>query len=236
VIPARLPPGVRVYAVGDVHGRLDLLVDMLARIEADIAARPGPLPLRVFLGDYIDRGPDSARVIEALIDLQARAPTVCLCGNHETYALRFLMDASSLSVWSRVGAADTITSYGLTYPFRSGPRESEELRQAFVQRLPPLHRRFLESLPLTLTLGDYLFVHAGVVPGVPLCDQRRDDLIMIREPFLSFEGHFGKVVVHGHTPVETPEVRPNRINLDTGAFRWGRLTCAVFEADTLRFL
>jgi serine/threonine protein phosphatase 1 len=170
------------------------------------------------------------------VQLQARVPTVCLCGNHEICAIRFLHDASVLSYWSRVGGAQTITSYGLAYPFRSGPRESLELRRSFEEALPPTHRRFLESLPLTLVLGDYLFVHAGLKPGVPLGVQATEDLTQIREPFLNFSGHFGKVVVHGHTPVPAPEIMPNRINIDTHAYQSGMLTCAVFEDDTLRFL
>jgi serine/threonine protein phosphatase 1 len=233
---ARIPDGVRIYAVGDIHGRLDLLDDVLARIEADIASNFTPQAIRVFLGDYIDRGPDSKRVLDRLIDLCAVQRTICLMGNHEAYLRDFLKNPAILGEWRHYGGLDTLLSYGLVPTIENDAKRQVQLASDLDKRLPPSHREFLGSLRQYFMCGDFFFVHAGVRPGVCLTQQSEDDLLWIRGNFLSCEDDFGKVVVHGHTPVAEPDIRPNRINIDTGAYATGRLTCLVLESDEVRFV
>ena len=227
---ATLPRGVRAYAVGDVHGRDDLLAELLARIEADIAARGRARNVIVFLGDLIDRGPASAQVIERLRGY--RRPgirTVFLSGNHEEVLLRLLAgDCGLLSDWLQFGGAECVASYGLQASRlkRMRPGDAvERLRQA----IPREHRQFLEAMADTFSAGSYLFVHAGVRPGIALEEQAQTDLRWIRQPFLGHEGDHGFVVVHGHTISEEVEIRPNRIGLDTGAYRSGVLSAVGIE-------
>ena len=227
-----MPEGTRVYAVGDIHGRLDLLDGLLARVDADMAKHPAPYAIRVFLGDYIDRGPDSKRVLDRLIDYGRAQPTVCLMGNHEVFLREFLRNPDTLSVWSSCGGLDTLSSYGLA-PTIGAQRE---LASDLDRVLPSSHRDFLGNLRQYFICGDFFFVHAGVRPGICLSEQSEDDLLWIREDFLSCQNNFGKIVVHGHTPVPEPDVRPNRINIDTGAYATGRLTCLVLESDEIRFI
>jgi serine/threonine protein phosphatase 1 len=232
----RAPDGIRIYAVGDIHGRLELLDDVLARIDADMAKHPISNATRVFLGDYIDRGPDSKGVLDRLISCCATRPTVCLMGNHEAFLREFLKNPDVLSVWRRYGGLDTLLSYGLTPTRRTETKEERKLASDLDRFLPPSHREFLGSLKQYFICGDYFFVHAGVRPGICLTEQSEEDLLWIRQDFLLCEDHFGKVVVHGHTPVLEPDVRPNRINIDTGAYATGRLTCLVLEKDENRFI
>lgn len=231
----RIPEGCRVYAIGDIHGRLDLLNALLRRIDDDCAASPSASAVRVFIGDYIDRGPDSRGVIETLQALARRCPTVCLTGNHEIYALRFLDSPHSMINWLEFGGRETLRSYGVELGGSVKHQQAGEVAAAFAAAIGD-HAKFLSLLPMTFILGDFLFVHAGVRPGVPLGRQAADDLVTIREPFLSFNGYFGKFVVHGHTPVLKPDIRANRINLDTGAYATSVLTCLVIEGSTMRFL
>lgn len=231
-----LPLGERIYAIGDIHGRLDLLDLCLDEIRQDLASFPCERPRRVFLGDYIDRGPASSGVLGRLALLSDGIANTFLSGNHEAYLIDFLDEPSSLKVWSRVGAAETLASYGVPMPFRLGPGEVDAVHAAFVKTLPDLHRRFLATLELTFTAGGFLFVHAGLRPGLPLGEQRREDHLMIREPFLSHPDAFPGFVVHGHTPVDKPEIWPNRLNVDTRAWESGLLTCAVIEGSEVRFL
>ena len=232
----RLPGGRRVYAVGDIHGRADLLSALLMRIDDDLKSRPTTDAVHVFLGDYIDRGPSSRQVIDLLIARRQGHDVVLLKGNHEDFAIRFLSDPTLLSQWQNVGGLDTILSYGVTPSGRLDSQTQQQLATAFGNRIPDSHRRFLGSLALSLTCGDFFFVHAGVRPRVPLERQSQLDLLWIREDFLLHEESFGKVVVHGHTPARKPEIRPNRINIDTGAYATGRLTCLVLEDDQMSFL
>ena len=232
---SRLPSGSRVYAIGDVHGRADLLHETFAKIDKHRADQPIANALQIFLGDYIDRGPSSFDVIE-LLSTRVGGGTICLKGNHEAFLLRFLQDPGILNEWQHCGGLETLVSYGLEPSLNLSLEEQERLAASLADRLPEHHRNFLTALPLSFELGDYFFVHAGVRPGIALSNQRAEDLLWIREDFLRYEGSFGKIVVHGHTPVSEPEIRNNRINIDTAAFATGNLTCAVIEDDQIQFL
>lgn len=222
--------GRLVYAVGDIHGRLDLLDLLMESVAADVAAmKPAERPILVFLGDYVDRGPESAGVITRILKIaKAGAFEVrALKGNHEEALLQFLADPSFGQTWTDYGGAATLVSYGVTPPLtRLDPDAWEQARVAFDAALPAAHRRFYETLELTVEVGDFLFVHAGLRPGVPIADQTERDLLWIRGEFLNSDSTFGKMVVHGHTPTEEPQIMTNRMGLDTGAYATGVLTAA----------
>lgn len=221
------------YAIGDVHGRADLLDQIFAGIDADLDSRPADVPIEILLGDYIDRGPASSKVLDRLIDRQHSHPTFCLKGNHEAYIMEFLKDPGIIDEWGRYGGLETLLSYGLTPSLTFDPDEKERLANALKRVLPEKHRYFFDNLRTAFACGDFYFAHAGVRPGIPLARQSEEDLLWIREDFLLHEEPFEKVIVHGHTPVINPDIRPNRINIDTGAFATGRLTCLVLEGQTL---
>ena len=229
--PASLPPGQRVYAIGDVHGCLDRLQTMHELIAEDLAARPPEEAVLVHLGDYVDRGPDSAGVVARLAAGAPLpdVPTVNLMGNHEHMMLAALAtgETETTELWLANGGADSLQSWGV--PRSAQPRE-------WPSYLPMPHLMFLRDLAMRHEAGGYLFVHAGIRPGIPLDRQSRHDLMWIREPFLSWNESYGPVVVHGHTPRPEPVVRPNRIGIDTGAVMGGVLTCAVLEGDKLGFI
>lgn len=225
----QLPPGVRIYAVGDVHGRADLLAHVLSRIDTHREQHATSRAIEVFLGDYIDRGPNSSQVIDLLSERRLSHETMFLKGNHETYIFDFLDDPTSLEHWRHYGGYETLLSYGLKPPLRTDAFEQRALAMSFGQALPQTHKEFLSGLKTTFTCGDYLFVHAGIRPGIPLDQQHEEDLLWIRDDFLLSEENFGKYVVHGHSPVREPDIRHNRINIDTGAYATGKLTCAVIE-------
>jgi serine/threonine protein phosphatase 1 len=234
--PFYAPAGSCIYAIGDIHGRADLLAEIHRRIRADRtkAARR----VVVHLGDYVDRGDASRAVIDMLLsDPVPGCQYVNLLGNHERFMLDFLDDAAIGPSWLMNGGEATLESYGVTYA-RGGTRETAMflLQQALREKLPPAHRRFLDSLKLSHREGDYLFVHAGIKPGAPLEAQTADSILWIRDEFLDSDADHGVCVVHGHTITDQPEVRPNRIGIDTGAFTTGRLTCLALEADTRRVL
>lgn len=233
----RVPAGERIYVVGDVHGRSDLLARLHHAIRADLHQRPAPHKRTViYLGDYVDRGPGSFEVIEMLIRAPIEeADSVHLKGNHEDMMLRFI-HGEHVPAWLHNGGDATLASYGVAVGMMSGSSMMEELRRHLRKALPAAHLAFLESLRLMHVAGDYLFVHAGIRPGVPLDAQRPADLMWIREPFLAKKDICDKCVVHGHTITMVPEVHPHRIGIDTGAFYSGRLTCLVLEADRLGFL
>jgi serine/threonine protein phosphatase 1 len=231
-----VPEGNRIYAIGDIHGRLDLLDSVLARIDEDMGMHPKSNAIRIFLGDYIDRGPDSKRVLDRLVDYCVTQPTVCLMGNHEAFLREFLENPDVLNVWRHCGGLDTLLSYGLAPKIETDAQDQRELASELDRILPSSHRAFLSGLKQCFIYGDFFFVHAGVRPGICLTKQSEDDLLWIREDFLFCADNFGKVVVHGHTPVLEPDVRPNRINIDTGAYATGRLTCLVLEGDKIRFI
>jgi len=233
-----VPPGLRLYAIGDVHGRADLLARLLSMIEADAARRPGLAKRVVLLGDYVDRGPQSKETIDLVLDAApAGAEIVALMGNHEEMMLRFLSDIGIGHSWMLNGGDATLASYGVEPPRFLGREADYRLAQEELNALlPERHRRFLEGLAVTHGEGDYLFVHAGVRPRVPLDRQRREDQLWIRDQFLRSDEDFGKIVVHGHSIDEEPVVRRNRIGIDTGAYATGKLTCLALEGAARMFL
>jgi serine/threonine protein phosphatase 1 len=232
-----VPAGLRIYAIGDIHGRFDLLQEIADMIEADLMRHPVDRSLEIYLGDYVDRGPDSS----AVLDYLSAAPSVCgkrLClkGNHDEIFLSFLADPSVLMDWRGLGGLETLYSYGVSPPMTRDPELAARCCERLVETMPEGHVAFLRDLPLRADFGSYLFVHAGIRPDRPKDMQNDDDLIWIREPFLSSRRDFGCIVVHGHTPRDRYEVRANRINVDTGAYLSGVLTCVVLESDRIRFL
>ena len=228
-----LPPGIRIYAIGDIHGRRDLLDELLIRTNDDIHSRPTARALHVFLGDYIDRGSSSRETIDRLIEHRAENESVLLKGNHELIAVRCLSDRSLFDQWMRLGGAETLISYGIALGAVANGKPIAELQAAFHSALPPAHLRFFRDLKPSFACGDFFFSHAGVKPQIELSRQKENDLLWIREEFLNSHEDFGKIVVHGHTPTHEIEVEPNRINIDTGAFATGRLTCLVMENTSL---
>jgi serine/threonine protein phosphatase 1 len=235
-----LPEGQLIYAVGDVHGRSDLLATLLRQIERD-AQESGKGASRralIFLGDYVDRGPDSKGVIDLLLhSLPSGFDAHFLKGNHEALLIDFLDDGRGLEQWLANGATATFASYGVDVEALLRTRaDPDAWRRALLVGMLESHRRFFEHLELAVSYGDYLFVHAGIRPGVPLEAQDARDLIWIRGEFLRSDADFGKVVVHGHTPKPEPEIRPNRIGIDTGAVFSNRLTAVRLDGGTVRIL
>ena len=225
----------RLYVIGDIHGRLDLLDDAIAAIKRDVEAH-GPDALTVTLGDYVDRGPKSRGVIDRLWANPFPIPHVALKGNHELLLETFLVDPATGQHWCRLGGLETLHSYGVS---DHGPRMGKNYDEASAQlrdAMPAEHIKFLHSLKTSYSHSNYFLCHAGVRPGIPLNQQSDDDLLWIRDEFLSSTIDFGRIVVHGHTPVQAPEVLANRINIDTGAFATGRLTCVVLDRQGHRFL
>lgn len=219
------PPFASYYAVGDIHGRADLLDMLLLRIEAHAAGTPGPRAL-VLLGDYVDRGRESRAVLERLRIGLDGFTTIALKGNHEEMFLDMLAspDEARWRLWAHNGGRATLASYG-PLP-ETGPPDERWLRT----HVPRHHLRFLEALELYHAAEGLLFVHAGILPGRPLAAQKARDLLWIRDAFLRDRRDHGFRVVHGHSPVDAPEILPNRINVDTLAYASGRLTCAVIDA------
>jgi serine/threonine protein phosphatase 1 len=233
---AQVPEGVRVYAIGDIHGRADLLAELFARIDAGHANFSGEKAIHVFLGDYVDRGPYSRDVLDLLISRRRQYPAVCLKGNHENYLVEFLKNPIMLDEWRLYGGLNTLLSYGLAPSLKPDAQETITLASNLNRIFPDSHRLFLNSLALSFICGDFFFVHAGVRPGIPLARQAQEDMTSIRNDFLLNEDAYEKVVVHGHTPVVKPDIRSNRINIDTGAYATGKLTCLVLERDRMSFI
>jgi len=231
---ARLPPGLRVYAIGDIHGRADLLDRLHDKIEADLSTAPEKSVI-VYLGDYVDRGADSSGVIERLTRLRfPNVETVALLGNHEDMLLQFMDAPYGASLWLSNGGDATLASYRVKVP-----ASFDDLlftQRALLGAMPRHHKQFLGSLTEQVQYGDYLFVHAGIRPGLPLDRQSRENVIWIRDVFLNSEVDHGLIVVHGHTIVHEVEWRPNRIGVDTGAYTTGRLTALVLEGAGRRLL
>jgi serine/threonine protein phosphatase 1 len=238
--PSRVPAGRAVYAVGDVHGRLDLVLELLKKIERDGDRHPEDRERNlIFLGDYVDRGPDSRGVIELLRSLSLSGFSYTfLLGNHEEAMLDFLDARSDGLGWLSYGGLETLLSYDV--PLRGLPTigaSIEELRKALRAAVPPNHIDFMRNCTLSHCEGDYVFVHAGVRPGKPLAQQQREDLLWIRDDFLSAPSPLpGKVVVHGHTICDVPQDLGYRIDIDTGAFVSGHLTCLILRDNSRRFL
>ncbi|MFT4115666.1 metallophosphoesterase family protein [Bradyrhizobium sp.] len=229
----RLPEGVRIYALGDIHGCADLLRDTFAMVDADLERNPIDRPVEVFLGDYIDRGPQSSRTLDLLIERSRTRETVCLKGNHEAYFLDVLRDPGKVNDWRQFGGLQTLMSYGINPPLNPTAAERTDLVSTLLGLMPSSHLPFLRGLKPSFTCGDFYFVHAGVRPGIPLKEQQESDLLWIRSEFLESNENFGKFIVHGHTPVETPDIRPNRINIDTGAYATGNLTLLSIEGSSM---
>jgi serine/threonine protein phosphatase 1 len=233
-----VPPGSRIYAVGDIHGRLDLLESLEEMIAADAAEVAPARRVVVYLGDYVDRGMEARQVVDRLMASALDGfEAVHLKGNHEDFLLRFLDDVQIGAGWLRNGGNTTLYSYGIRPPDRPTDiaalqRARDELRR----RLPPAHLDFYRGLEHSHVEGDYFFAHAGVMPGRPLDRQAPEDLMWIREDFLECPDDHGKIVVHGHTITEQPDIRGNRIGIDTGAYATGCLTALVLEGTTHRFL
>ena len=237
-----VPDGIRVYAIGDMHGRVDLLRKLQAMIRADVPEkRTGAVPTRnivIYLGDYLDRGDRCRELIDLILDDPIEgATTFYLRGNHEQKVLDFLQDEETGPEWIFWGGDATLRSYGVDI---EDPRFGQEgwpwLQDEFRRRFPVRHLSFLENQQFSHIVGDYFFTHAGVKPGVPLLEQSPKDLMWIRKEFLNSDLDFGKKVVHGHTIVDDVTVLPNRIAIDTGAWRTNKLSCLVLEQDNLHVL
>ncbi|MBT4889547.1 MAG: serine/threonine protein phosphatase [Rhodospirillales bacterium] len=232
-------PNTRIYAIGDIHGCNDLLGNLLTWIEDDVCTKGAARNVMVFLGDYVDRGPDIIGVLDRLIKgLPFVQETIFLRGNHEDTLLRFL-DGDDLDWrWFEHGGIETFKSYGLDIP--DDPHQAHAkaalLRKKLKLAFPPNHKRFLEQLDNYWLDGDYLFVHAGIKPGASIEVQSQRDLLWIRDEFLASTADFGKIIVHGHSITDKPNVQPNRIGIDTGAWRTGLLTCLVLDGVERHFV
>jgi serine/threonine protein phosphatase 1 len=213
-----------------------VLSTLFRQIDTHLECNPVKTAIEVFLGDYVDRGPASREVLEQLLNRTAKCGTICLRGNHEALLLEFLQDPETYRTWSNVGGDRTLISYGLVPKRRMSRGELEALSVGLLQAMPATHLEFLNRLPFNYMCGDYFFVHAGVRPGIPLILQNPYDMMCIREEFLRSKADFGKMVVHGHTPVMEPEILENRINIDTGAYATGRLTCLVIDEQGMAVL
>lgn len=230
--PPRTRPGQRIYAIGDIHGRADLLAALMALIAADAETSEAQDLVLVFLGDYIDRGRHSRSVIEALSGPPpAGFRAHYLMGNHEDLMLQSIEGIEIIESWLDNGGQPTLESYGCGHI-----ADPQLARRRLLEALPGHHLNFLKSLKSCCQEGDYLFVHAGLRPGVPIEGQSADDMMWIRAPFLKSNQDFGKFVIHGHSIRPEPEVRHNRIGIDTGAWRTGVLTCLVLEGEEKKFL
>lgn len=237
-IRAAIPSDIRLYAIGDIHGRADLLYEITERIEDDLRRRPVKFAIEIYLGDYIDRGPDSKGVIDQLAVRLVKRRALCLRGNHEALLAKFIDDPTVIHHWSELGAAETFSSYGLPIDLSGLGRTMTplDLHRSFLKVFPRTHELFLQCLRDSFCCGDYLFVHAGIRPGIPFEQQNIEDLHWIRGEFLRSTHNHGKYVVHGHTPVEHADIRSNRINIDTHAWASGVLTCVAIEGETLMVL
>ena len=247
--PGHAPPGTRLYAIGDVHGQLPLLEELHGAIRRDLPGITAARVVAIYLGDYIDRGRDSRAVIDLLAAktsvLGDQVETIHLAGNHEDMMLTAL-DAAQAGTghgagmtmsWLQNGGVETLASYGVSVDTTAPFTElAQSVRTGMDAAMPPHHRTFLDRLKPHHREGGYLFVHAGIRPGIPLEQQSREDLLWIRKDFLECRDAHPYVVVHGHTPSRLPEMLDNRIGIDTGAFATGRLTCAVFEGADRRLL
>lgn len=234
-----VPPGERVYAIGDIHGRLDLLERLIEAIERDDAARGPARTTVVLLGDLVDRGPASAGVVERARGWQAQPgagrSVRILAGNHEEMFAQSFASVETLRHWLKHGGRETVLSY---WPDETSYAKAslEELQARMHEHVPADHRAFIDGFEDRILIGDYLFVHAGIKPEVPLEQQARHDLLWIREPFLRHQAPHPHMVVHGHTICETVDERSNRIGIDTGAFHSGVLTAVMLEGQDRAYL
>jgi serine/threonine protein phosphatase 1 len=233
-VNASAPADTRIYAVGDIHGRADLLSEITVGIDDDIRRRPIAHTVEVYLGDYIDRGPHSRMVIDLLAVRLVANRAVCLRGNHEAVMEGFLQDPAILQYWEPLGGMQTLASYGIE--LHDGTGTALDLQRRFLAAFPRAHELFMQCLRNQFSCGDFLFAHAGIRPDIPIEQQDVNDLIWIRDEFLESTLNHERFIVHGHTPVPHPDIRHNRINIDTGAWRTGILTCIAIEGSTIMFL
>lgn len=241
--PSQTPQGTVVYAIGDIHGRSDLLGTLLQGIEQDSRGRQAHRFVVVFLGDYLSRGNDSCAVVEKVMSWRpstpGRAEVIALQGNHEDLALRYLFgEMEAGRHWFDYDGLDALADYGVVAadPGARDDGSLQFLRERFAQALPQAHLAFFQALAVSHREGDYHFVHAGVRPGVPLVEQNAHDQMWIRARFLESDLDHGAIVVHGHSIVPTPQVRHNRIAIDTGAYASGVLTCLMLDGSQRAFL
>jgi len=233
-VAASTPADTRIYAIGDIHGRADLLSEIIARIDDDTRRRPIAHTVEVYLGDYIDRGPGSRAVLDLLAVRLVANRAVCLRGNHEAVMEGFFQDPNILPHWLQLGGLQTLASYGIE--LHDETETAAAVQRRFVDAFPREHELVMQCMHHQFSCGDFLFVHAGIRPDVPLDQQDINDLIWIRDEFLDSTRKHERFVVHGHTPVPHPDIRPNRINIDTCAWRSGTLTCIAIEGSTILFL
>ncbi|MZR29689.1 metallophosphoesterase family protein [Sneathiella litorea] len=238
VAAATLPEGQRAYVIGDIHGRKDLLSSLLDKIARDRAAKEKADTHLIFLGDYVDRGPDSAGVINMLLALdQSDMNVITLKGNHEAAMRSFLQDPVKGKRWLYYGGDATLRSYGVDFALRDITEDKiVQAGRKLRKNLPDSHLKFICSLKSSHMIGDYFFVHAGIEPGKSIDNQKEHDLLWIRDAFLEHEGLYEKVIVHGHSIIPEPELKDNRIGIDTGAFYSNLLTCLVLEGGTKEIL
>jgi serine/threonine protein phosphatase 1 len=206
---------------------------MFAVIDRDLRGNASIRPIHVFLGDYIDRGAATCETIELLIDRARHFECVFLKGNHEIMMFEVLNNPEKIDVWRQYGGLQTLASYGLHPTLKPDAGEQSVLVAEFRRRVPVTHRQFFRQLRPSYECGDFFFAHAGVKPGIPLEQQHEDDLCWIRDEFLHSTESFDKYIVHGHSPVTTPDIRPNRINIDTGAYATGNLSLLTIQGDRL---
>lgn len=225
-----LPDNVVLYVIGDIHGCIEPLRRLQALIDNDRSRTRPPYSADIYLGDYVDRGPDSSAVLDLLIDRSRRQKAIFIKGNHDLMMEEFARGRRSLAEWLPYGAADTLRSYGAT------PEQIAAQSEELPTLIPEQHVDFMASCDLSFRVEDYLFVHAGIRPGRSLDAQLPEDVMWIRDDFLNDQRDFGAIVVHGHTPVETPEFKANRIGIDTGAYMTGQLTCLRIDRDGPRLL
>ena len=238
IAQAGFPEGALGFAVGDIHGRADLLARMLDRLEAEAAAHPHLQPIVVFLGDYVDRGLESAKVIDMLLSGRPHGfERHFLRGNHEQAMQAFMRDPDQGRAWLAYGGAETLLSYRVKPVFVEAPAAAlQTAAKALEASMPDAHKEFLDSLAPAITIGDYFFVHAGVDPDRGIDDQTEHDLYWIRQRFLSDTRRWDKIVVHGHSPVKEAFRDHRRVAIDTGAYATGRLTAARLEANQVAFI
>lgn len=230
------PQNIRLYAIGDVHGRFDLLQDMHGLIRADLDHRPVHDWRIIHLGDYIDRGPQSKEVLDFLIDAARHDPRILsLLGNHDEGFLNYLATGDTAGIFALHGGVETGLSYGVELDF-SDTDKARRSHEALVKAVPQTHVDFIRSMPRWLSFGDFFFCHAGVDPALPLEEQDPDDLIWIRTLFLKWTDPLAKVIIHGHTPQGAVDVQPNRVNLDTYAWKSGLLSAIAIDGVEKRFI
>ncbi|MFD1199822.1 metallophosphoesterase [Brucella gallinifaecis] len=233
---AKGPEDIRLYAIGDIHGRLDLLQDMHGLIRADIDHHPTHDWRIIHLGDYIDRGPDSNGVLEFLIQASTNDPRIIsLIGNHDDGLLRYLATGDTNGIFALHGGSDTARSYGVDVDY-ADPASAKAAYSKLLHAIPQTHVDYIRSMPSSISFGDFFFCHAGVNPTIPLDAQDRDELMWIRTSFLKWADPLQKVIIHGHTPQTIVDVHPNRVNLDTYAWKNGKLSAIVINGQEKRFL